>query len=142
MKSFVYHIQINVSNREASFGFYKELLSFFGYKILYEGSEDLGMSNKTTDIWLMVSPEKFKDNGFHRKRVGMNHLAFGVETKKEVDRFIKEFLNVKGIKPLYDSPRAYPEYEDGYYAVFFEDPDRIKLEVTFKPGFGERMKFE
>lgn len=139
MKSFIYHIQINVTNRDKSFEFYKDLLGYFGYKVLYEGKQDLGMSNRTTDIWLMETPGKYKEAGYHRKRTGVNHLAFGVESKEDVDKFIEEFLKQKEITPLYNSPRHYPEYEEGYYAVFFEDPDRIKLEVTYKPGFKERI---
>src|SRR5690242_20679130 len=139
MKSFIYHIQINVSNRDVSFSFYKDLLGYFGYKILYEGKQDLGMSNGTTDIWLMETPGKYKEAGYHRKQTGVNHLAFGVESKDDVVTFVNEFLKPRNITPLYDSPRDYPEYEHGYHAAFFEDPDRIKLEVTYKPGFKERI---
>jgi hypothetical protein len=31
---------------------------------------------------------------------------------------------------LYGGPKEYPEYRKGYYAVYFEDPDRIKLEFV------------
>jgi hypothetical protein len=37
---------------------------------------------------------------------------------------------------LYGGPREYPEYAAAYYAVFFEDPDRIKLEVAHVPERG------
>lgn len=30
-----------------------------------------------------------------------------------------------------------PIGEDNYYSVFFEDPDRIKLEVVYSPGYCE-----
>ena len=33
-------------------------------------------------------------------------------------------------------PRDFPEYSPGYYAVFFEDPDRLKLEVAHVPPRG------
>ena len=39
----------------------------------------------------------------------------------------------RGLAPLYGTPREFPEYAPGYYAVFFEDPDRIKLEVVHVP---------
>ena len=33
-----------------------------------------------------------------------------------------------------DPPADYPEYGEGYYAVFFLDPDGLKLEgMVFKP---------
>ena len=33
-----------------------------------------------------------------------------------------------------DAPRDYPEYAPGYYAVFFADPDGIKLELVHLPA--------
>lgn len=141
MKSFVYHIQINVSEKKKSFPFYKELLALLGYKILFEKGPVLGMGNKTTDIWLIQTSVKFKSNKYHRKNTGLNHISFGVESKDDVDQITKDFIKLKNIRPLYNSPKEFPEYEAGYYAVFFEDPDKIKLEITYKPGFKERGIF-
>jgi hypothetical protein len=31
---------------------------------------------------------------------------------------------------ILDTPREYPQYVKGYYAVFFADPDCIKLELV------------
>ena len=55
-----------------------------------------------------------------------------------MDRFVAEFMRPRSIAPLYDSPREYPEYRPGYYAVFFEDPDRLKIEVAHVPGITDR----
>ena len=33
----------------------------------------------------------------------------------------------------YGTPREFPGDGPGYYAVFFEDPDRLKLEVAHVP---------
>ena len=89
------------------------------------------MRNGPTDIWLKeVSPEN-KEKRFSRRNVGVNHLAFGVSKKEDVDLFCKEFLLPHGILPLYESPKHFPEYTETYYAVYFEDPDTIKLEVVF-----------
>jgi hypothetical protein len=53
-------------------------------------------------------------------------------------RFVAEFMQPRGMAALYESPREYPEYRPGYYAVFFEDPDRLKLEVVRVPGLTDR----
>lgn len=132
MKSSIAHIQLNVSHQK-SFEFYKEMLRLFGYKIWHEDKETLGMGNGTTDFWLEVTVKDHKAVGYHRKRTGLNHVAFRVNKKKDVDDFIKKFLRPRKIKPLYGSPRLWPEYTEGYYAVYFEDPDRIKLEVLYSP---------
>ena len=50
-----------------------------------------------------------------------------------MDRFRDEFLAPRGLGTLYGTPREFPEYAPGYYAVFFEDADRLKLEVVHVP---------
>lgn len=80
-----------------------------------------------------MTGKRHRGAGFHRKRTGLNHLAFRVSSKQRVDRFTREFLAPRGIVPLYGGARAYPEYAKGYYAVYFEDPDRIKVEVAYDP---------
>ncbi len=34
---------------------------------------------------------------------------------------------------ILDAPKHYPEYSEGYYAVFFADPDGMKLEYCYVP---------
>jgi len=34
---------------------------------------------------------------------------------------------------ILDAPAEYPEYAPGYYAVFFADPDGLKLEFVHTP---------
>lgn len=139
MKSFVYHIQLNVNSSKVSFPFYEDFLTYLGYKTVFKNDSVLGMGNNhNADIWLIETQESYKKNRYHRKNTGLNHIAFGVNYKEDVDNFANDFLLPRNIKPIYDSPKEYPEYEKGYYAVFFEDPDRVKLEVTYKPGFFEK----
>ena len=125
------HLQIYVSNPKVSIPFYKELLTYLGYTVVKEDKTRLGMRNEPTDIWLKEAPKETRSLGFNRRNVGVNHLAFGVSKKEDVDKFCREFLIPRGIKPLYNSPRPFPEYTERYYAVYFEDPNKIKLEVVF-----------
>lgn len=138
MKTFVYHLQINVSDSGKSFPFYKELLRLLGYKTTHDGKKVLGLSNGTTDFWLIQTNKPFLPNGFHRKNVGLSHVAIGVTKKENVDKIVKNFLEPRKIKPLYDSPKKFPEYQKDYYAVYFEDPDRMKLEIVYNPGSFEK----
>ncbi len=135
MKSFVYHIQISVSDSTKSFSFYKDLLGYLDYKISCEDETTLGMANGTCDVWVIQTDENYKENKYHRKNVGLNHIALGVYSKDDVDKFVEEFLKPRNINPLYNSPKEFKEYQEGYYAVYFEDPDRIKLEVVYIPRF-------
>ncbi len=132
MKASLYHIQINVSNSK-SIKFYKELFQYFEYKIIDESEEHIGASNGTTDFWIIETDKTHKDKKYHRKGTWINHIAFKVNSKKDVDKFIKEFLEKKKIKGLYNTPKYFPEYNKDYYAIYFEDPDRIKIEVVSRP---------
>lgn len=132
MKTTLYHLQINISDAKKSIPFYKDLFGYFEYKVIDESDSHLGVSDGTTDFWLIETEESFKRLLFHRKHTGLNHLAFRVAYRSDVDVFVDEFLKPRKIIPLYNSPKEYPEYSENYYAVFFEDPDKIKIEVIFK----------
>jgi len=134
MKASVYHVQLNVGDAKVSVPFYEALLGYFEYRVVMGTSDLLGMSNGTTDFWIIQTASERVAAGFHRKDRGLNHVAFRVGRREDVDRFCAEFLTARGIAVLYGGPREYPEYRAGYYAVFFEDPDRLKLEVAYVPS--------
>jgi catechol 2,3-dioxygenase-like lactoylglutathione lyase family enzyme len=131
MKAMLKHLQLNVSDFARSSSFYKDLLGYFGYKVISEGGDYLGLHGEGVDFWIMAVDPAHTSAPFHRKHAGLNHLAFSVTSKEDVDRFHTEFLTAKNIPTLYETPKAFPEYTPDYYAVFFEDPGRLKLEVTF-----------
>lgn len=95
-----------------------------------KSSEHIGVSNGTTDFWIVQSDKGHSKRKFHRKAPGLNHISLGVSSKEAVRKFTRDFLKKRKVKILYDSPRLFPEYHKNYYAVYFEDPDRIKWEVT------------
>lgn len=134
MKTSLYHVQLNVAHPQRSFPFYRALLEYFEYRTLAATGGVMGMTNGTTDFWIIATLDDHRRPAFHRKRTGLNHLAFGAVSRADVDAFHREFLVARGIASLYGPPREYPEYTAGYYAVFFEDPDRLKLEVAHVPG--------
>jgi catechol 2,3-dioxygenase-like lactoylglutathione lyase family enzyme len=133
VKAAVYHVQLNVADVGVSGVFYRELLGYFEYRVTHDGGDALGMSNGTADFWIVQTPADRAAAVFHRKNPGINHVAFRVGSAGDVDRFHDEFLKPRGVAVLYGGPRDYPEYRPGYHAVFFEDPDRLKLEVAYVP---------
>ncbi len=76
----------------------------------------------------MQTEEKYLNNSYNRKNIGLNHLAFHTDAKEFVHDLTLE-LKEKGVNILYADKDPYAGGED-YYAVFFEDPDRIKVEVV------------
>ena len=124
-----YHLQLNVSDLT----FYSDLFAYLDYRILDRGDDHLGVTDGTTAIWVFRVDAKYARLPYHRKAPGLNHLAFRVLARADVDRFCAEFLRPRQVPPLYGGPCEYSKYRAGYYAVYFEDPDRIKLEVVFVP---------
>jgi catechol 2,3-dioxygenase-like lactoylglutathione lyase family enzyme len=138
MKASLYHVQLNVRDPVTSIPFYRALFGYFEYTTIMELPDMLGVSNGGTDFWVIATPEDRRGTAFHRKNVGVNHMCFGVRHREDVDRFVREFMTAHELTALYGSPREYPEYHAGYYAVFFEDPDRLKIEVAHVPGITDR----
>src|ERR1051325_399654 len=68
---------------------------------------------------------------YDRYRVGLHHLAFEASSRAGVDERAK-WLRNQGAA-IESEPQEYG-YMPGYYAVFFFDPDGIKLEILHVPG--------
>lgn len=131
------HISINVSDIKKSKEFYSKLLTFVGFKLLHEAEDHAGWGQSTCGVWIGQVEDKYKKAGYHRKRIGVDHVCFEVEKKEEVDELYQNFLIPNKVSVLYGGPKYYPEYKegDGYYAVYFEDPDRLKLEFKYMKRF-------
>lgn len=147
MKGQFHHFQINVSDLKRSDGFYHGFLNWLGYERVLsidqtDARDIVGWRCGRSRLFLTQCRDKFLPTGFHRKRVGLNHAAFWVPTKSWVDRFYKEYLLPHKIPVLYDGPKLHDEHRKGYYSVYFEDPDRLKLEVMTAPSFTLSYKGE
>jgi catechol 2,3-dioxygenase-like lactoylglutathione lyase family enzyme len=126
--SMLHHVEIYVSNLAKSVEFWSWLLTELGYE-QYQKWE-LGISWKYQETYLVFvqAEERFLDVPYHRCRVGLNHLAFHARSREQVDE-ITETLIKKEIRILYREKHPYAGGSE-YYAVFFEDPDRIKVELV------------
>lgn len=138
MRASLYHVQLNVGDAARSLPFDRALFDHLEYRTLVEAPDILGVTDGTADVWLVETARDRRSTAFHRKNVGLHHLAFGVERREDVDGFVAGFLRPRGLTSLHDSPREYPEYRPGCYAVLFEDPDRLKLEVAHVPAITDR----
>ncbi|MCU0660195.1 MAG: VOC family protein [Candidatus Pacebacteria bacterium] len=128
------HVEINVRNLRISTSFWSDFLATLGWKQFDVGHSSVSgfEAPDGTHLFLVQTEERFLSSGFHRKNIGLNHVAFRVDAPEKVDAFA-DFLKEKSIPVLYGGPKEYSsEYSrEHYYAVFFEDPDRIKVEVVF-----------
>jgi catechol 2,3-dioxygenase-like lactoylglutathione lyase family enzyme len=128
----LHHIEIYVSDLERSMEFWTPLMGLLGYEA-ERWSEGMNYIAGEDDPYLCIVQASAEHiaAGYHRKRVGLNHLAFRAKSRAQVDD-IRDWLKNFGATLLYDDRYPYAT-SPTYYAVYFEDPDRIKLEVV-APG--------
>jgi catechol 2,3-dioxygenase-like lactoylglutathione lyase family enzyme len=132
----LHHVDLVVSSIERSLPFYRELLAPLGFHRISEVEGERGetiwyLSGATCSIGLR---EAQSEGRCDRYAIGLHHLAFSAASRAAVDERA-HWLRERGAT-IESGPREY-DYVPGYYAVFFYDPDAIKLEVVHKPSEGD-----
>ena len=117
------HISVRVADFARSKAFYSELFGFLGFKVLDEFDDAIGWSNGKTRYWIGQADAQGKRRKHRIGDVGLHHYAFELRSRKDVDD-LQAFLKKLGATIVDPAD----EYYDDYYAVFFLDPDGIKLE--------------
>jgi glyoxylase I family protein len=131
-----HHIDLNVSDLAASKRVYGPVLEFLGYRPVKdeEGCEwDLSDDGRGSSLGLRLCDPALRNHVHRRYAPGLHHLSWRADSREDVDR-LHALLLEHGIKVL-DPPAYYPQYSGNYYAVFFEDPDGMKLEFVHAPGW-------
>ncbi len=118
------HLSIRVSDYEKSKLFYRRLFEFLGFKVEAEYPQTMGWTNGHTLFWIAQADVRGRKRKHHIGDVGFHHYAFRLRSRKDVDE-LDQFLRNE-LKAQIVDPAA--EYYDDYYAVFFLDPDGLKLE--------------
>jgi glyoxylase I family protein len=130
-----HHVDLVVSSILRSLPFYRELLQPLGWHRVGEVEGERGET-----IWYISGPgsslglrqaQTPSEEPFDRYRVGVHHVAFEASSRRDVDERA-DWLRGRGIA-IESGPEEF-SYIPGYYAVFFYDPDGIKLEIVHVPG--------
>jgi glyoxylase I family protein len=129
------HVDLTVADLTRSVDFYDRVLGRLGYRRLDgvgAGAPCWAISDSCGGFFtIALRPARESKTTRHdRYAPGLHHLAFHADSRADVDTF-HDFLREIGAAVL-DAPAEYG-YTPGYYAVFFADPDGIKLEVVFEP---------
>lgn len=124
----LHHVEIYVSNLNKTIEFWSWLLSELGYEQYQKWDSGISWKYQETYLVFVQAEERHLDIPYHRCRVGLNHLAFHANSKEHVNQMTIT-LKEKGINILYLDKHPYAGGSN-YYAVFFEDPDRIKVELV------------
>ena len=125
------HLVIRVSDYEKSKAFYHQLFTFLGFGISDEYDDAIGWTNGKTRFWISPADAQGRNHKYRIGDVGFHHYAFQLRSRKDVDA-LQDFL--LALEATIVDPAA--EYYDDYYAVFFLDPDGLKLEGM---KYGERQ---
>lgn len=128
MKSKMGHVGLNLP--EDSFPFLKDLLGYLEFSLDLDDGSHFHSSDGRTYLCVTATKPDYLTLAYHRKHTGLNHLAFQVSSADHVDQFVTEFLVPRGIAALYGGAQTPPGYPEDYYAVYFEDPSRVKFEVV------------
>jgi glyoxylase I family protein len=131
----VHHVDLVVSSIERSLPFYRELLAPLGFHRIGEVEGERGET-----IWYLSGPgssiglreaQTEREASYDRYAVGLHHLALEAPSRAAVDERA-DWLRSRGAE-IESGPEEYA-YSPGYYAVFFFDPDGLKLELVHVPG--------
>lgn len=126
----LHHIEIYVSNLNSSYIFWSKLVDKLGYKTTdhWETGFTLALKGEPYLTFVQVE-ERHASHNYHRCGVGLNHLAFRVKDRDTVDA-LREHCLENGVTSLYDDKYPFANGGSDYYALFIEDPDRIKVEFV------------
>lgn len=104
------------------------MLPELGYEKFQEWPQGFSYKLGKTYIVFVQTEEKFLASPYHRKATGLNHLAFYANNRQQVDE-LTEKMRQSGVHILYEDRHPYAG-GNHTYAVFMEDPDRMKIEIT------------
>jgi len=123
----LHHVEINVADLERSVRFWEWFLESLGYHPFqrWESGRSWRLGD-TYIVFVQTGPDHL-DVPYHRRRTGLNHIAFHAASRQQVDE-MTEALRARGTRILYED--RHPRAGGTSYAVFFEDPDRIKVELV------------
>ena len=131
----IHHVDLVVSSIERSLPFYRDLLGPLGW---HGVTEVQGERDET--IWYLWGPGSSlgvrealspRTAPFDRYEIGVHHVAFEASSRAAVDERAA-WVSAHGGE-IESGPEEY-WYSPGYYAVFFYDPDGMKLEIVHIPG--------
>ena len=122
------HIYISVSDLASSEKFYDKIMPMLGFrKNTFQNENESHIQYYNRHFGFVLRPADSKNQSYSSLSPGLHHFCFRVEDKAAVDSVAKKF---SAIHVKCSPPQLYPEYAPDYYAIFFSDPDGIRLEVT------------
>lgn len=120
------HLVLSVGDLKRSRAFYDKVLGFLGFTLKYDMGGFAGWSNGKTLFWIAAADAQGRKRKHRKGDIGFHHYAFELASRKAVED-LAAFLDRHGFA-IADPPDSY-NGDEKYYAVFFTDPDGMRLEA-------------
>ncbi len=124
------HMDVYVGDLARSVAFWGPLLELLGFAKAADRPSAKSWKGASAEIFFVQTEPDFVAQGYHRKRIGLNHLAFAVGDRGELEQVLAH-IGAAGARLLYEGGI---EETATQHRLFFEDPDRIKVEVVAARG--------
>lgn len=122
INSVMHHLGIGLGNPGAAEAFFDLLfVGFLRLEKLTTGEAVAGWKGRGTRFFLYPVKSGATPGA-------LQHLAFAASSRAEVDAFAA-WATSQGVR-VTGGPQAYPQYERDYYAVFFDGPEGLRLELV------------
>jgi len=121
------HVYLTVSDFASSCRFYDRLMRALGFKkgtVAIHGEPHCHYYNRSFQV--SIRPAHHRAVRHDSYAPGLHHLSLRVADRAAVDQVARK---LRALRIKVEGPRLWPEYSPDYYAVFFNDPDGIRLEV-------------
>lgn len=124
MRHFIDHIQLSVEDYPRAKAFYLKALKPLGFSLMMEFPE--GQSPMYGGFGVEGKP--FLWIGAGARQTPPTHIAFGVDTRPEVDAFYAAALAAGGTDN--GPPGVRSDYTPTYYAAYVRDPEGHNIEAV------------
>lgn len=122
------HTKISVSDYKKSYVFYNNIFEQLGYKQVSNKDDSAGWVSPE-GYAILIAQATIPSHQYKFGAPGLHHICLKAPSMEIVDQIYQSLLKKKTF--IFDAPQKYPDYTDKYYAVYFADPDGIKLEIAY-----------